>query len=126
MSGSGGGRGDGFPSTPVTPTSVGPTGGTPGGAAPGVDPCDIVQRAPLNSPQPRVIAGLAIGDVLDVALAVSGTRQVLEVRAPTGLAGALTHRGHLAIIQCIQGGRSYKAVVVGKTGGAVEVRIEPA
>ena len=112
MSGSGGSRGDDYPrSTPIQPVEDG-------------DPCDIIHRAPLNSPRPAVIATISVGEVLSVNLNLSGARPVLEVVAPSGVAGALTHRGHLTIIECIQSGRDYNAVVLSKSGGMVEVRVE--
>ena len=124
MSGSGGGRGDDYPPpTPARP--VGATSQNDSGGGGGEDPCNVVQRAPLNSPQAAIIATISVGDALDVVLNTSGPRPVLEVRAPAGVAGALTHRGHVTIIQCIEAGRSYLAVVLSKTGGAVEVRIQP-
>ena len=139
MSG-GGGRDDGY-QTP-RPASPGPTGdkgngggATPTGAGSGVggggggggasDPCDIVQTAALNSPQPAVVAGLNVGDVLDVMLGGTAARPVLEVRTPGGaIAGSLTHRGHVAIIDCIAAGNQYVAIVVQKSGGIVTVRVQ--
>ena len=112
MTGSGGSRQDDYPrSTPIQPEGVS-------------DPCNIVQRAPLNSPRPDVIAKISVGEVLSVNLNLSGVRPVLEVVAPSGIAGALTHRGHLTIIECIQSGRDYNAVVLSKSGGMVEIRVE--
>ena len=123
MSGSGGGRDDGY-STGRT----GPIGGGSGsGAGPsGGDPCAITQRAPLNSPRPAIVATIAIGDILQVQLNESGTRPILEVIATTGLAGALTHNGHIRLIDCIRQGFRYEAVVVGQTGGAVDLQVQPA
>lgn len=124
MSGSGDARDDTY--TPTPPAAPKPGGGGGGGGGGGDDPCDIVETVPLNSPQPAVVATLNEGDVLEVALDTSGTRPVLEVRAGESRAGALTHRNHVRIINCIAGGRTYRAVVVRKRGGAVEVRVEPA
>lgn len=136
MSG-GGGRDDGYqvprPARPAqgagedgakgtTPTSGGGGDGGGGGAA---DPCDIVQTAALNSPQPAVVATLNVGDVLNVVLGGTASRPVLEVRAASGaIAGSLTHRGHVAIIDCITAGHQYEAVVVQKSGGIVTVRVQ--
>ena len=112
MSGSGGSREDDYTSsTPTQPDGDG-------------DPCDIVHRAPLNSPQPAVIETISVGEVLSINLNLDGARPVLEVVAPSGVAGALTHRGHLTIIECIQSGRDYNAVVLSKSGGMVEVRVQ--
>lgn len=136
MSG-GGGRDDGYqvprPAKPAqgagedgpkgtTPTSGGGGGGTGGGAP---DPCDIVQTAALNSPQPAVVTSLSVGDLLSIVLGGTAARPVLEVRVASGAtAGSLTHRGHVAIIDCITAGHQYEAVVVQKSGGIVTVRVQ--
>jgi hypothetical protein len=125
MSGGGNGRDDGYIPTPAP--VVKPGGGGGGGGQGGTDPCDIVEIAPLNSPQPAVVATLNVGDVLAVNLNRQGPNPVLEVLDGGGRrAGALTHRNHVHLIACIDAGRAYRAVVVSKRGGSVEVRIEPA
>lgn len=126
MSGSGGGRSDYYPPTPPSaPQSTGGGTGSGGGGGGGADPCDIVETVPLNSPQPVVVTAMNVGDILDVLLVTSGPRPVLEVHRNGQRAGALTHRNHLRLITCITNGRSYQAVVVKKSGGAVDVRVEP-
>lgn len=130
MSGSGGDRSGYEPTT--TPVPLGrpvPTGGAGGGGGGGgeggTDPCDIVQDAPLNSPNPAVVPLLSVGDALDVVLTGIAPRQVLEVHTPNGgVAGSLTHVGHLALVRCIDAGNSYKAEVIQRTGGSVVVRVE--
>lgn len=123
MSGSGGDRDDRpSPSVAIRPNAGGGGGGGTGGG----DPCAIFQQAPLNSPNPAVVPGLAVGDVLTVVLSTTGTRNVLEVHTPTGgVAGALTHNGHMAIVGCIQAGRHYEADVITKSGGAVTLQVRP-
>ena len=123
MSGSGGGRDDGYPLGGSSPIG----GGSGSGTGPtGSDPCAITQRAPLNSPRPAIVATITIGDILRVELNESGIRPILEVVATAGLAGALTHNGHIRLIDCIRQGYRYEAVVVGRTGGAVDLQIQPA
>lgn len=127
MSGSGGDRSDYQTSVPIgSPSSAGKGGG--GGGGGGEDPCAIVQDAPINSPNPAVAPGLAVGAILDVNLTGTAPHKVLEVRVPGGAApaGSLTHRGHLALIRCIEDGNTYQAEVIQRTGGAVVVRIERA
>ena len=123
MSGSGGGRDDGF-------STGGPTGPLGGGNGSGTDsssddPCAITQRAPLNSPRPKIVATIAVGDILQIRLNQNGARPILEVVAAAGVAGALTHNGHIKLIACIRKGFQYKAVVVGLTGGAVDLLVQP-
>ncbi len=123
MSGSGSDRDDGY-----STGRPGPIGGGSGSGAgsQGGDPCAITQRAPLNSPRPAIVATISIGDILQVQLNESGTRPILEVVAPAGPAGALTHNGHIRLIDCIRQGFRYEAVVVGRTGGAVDLQVQPA
>lgn len=128
MSGSGGTRDDYRTSTMIG--SSRPSGGGAGdggGGEGGDDPCAIVQDAPLNSPNPGVMASLSVGDILDVVLSGAPPHQILQVRTLAGqVAGSLTHRGHLAILRCITAGNNYRAEVMQKTGGSVIVRIERA
>lgn len=122
MSGSNSDRNDYSP--PSIPGKAGGTGGGSGGKA-GSDPCAIFQTAPLNSPRPTVVPTLNVGDVLDVVLNGGGVRPVLEVHAPAGVAGSLTHTGHLQIIDCIRAGNAYVAVVVSRSGAAVDLQVRP-
>lgn len=127
MSGSGGDRDDYRTSVPIGSTgSPSRTGGSgAGGGSGGDDPCAIVQTAPINSPNPAVVSGLSVGDHLEIVLTGTAPRHILRVQTPAGAAaGSLTHRGHLALINCILAGNSYGAEVIQKTGGAVVVRIE--
>lgn len=126
MSGGGGGRDDGYVGS-IRPASNG--GGPPGGGGSGggdPDQCAIAQRAPLNSPVPAVVATLRVGEELDIVLATSSGRPILEVRKGGSVAGALTHRGHLTLIRCIGDGWTYKAIVTSISSGLVELRIQPA
>ena len=125
MSGSGGSRSDYETSVPVGAPRPKGGGGGGGGGEGGTDPCDIAQNAPINSPNPAVVPGLTVGDVLDVVLAGTTARPVLEVRTAIGqLAGSLTHVGHLSLIRCIGVGHGYRAEVIQRVGGTVVVRIE--
>lgn len=127
MSGGGPPRDDGYKPkpTPVQPSKPGT--GIGGGGGGGNDPCDIVEIAPLNSPQAPVVNTLSVGDILDIALNLSGPNPVVEVIASGNRrAGALTYRNHVRLINCINSGRSYQAVVMSIRGGSVEVRVEPA
>lgn len=123
MSGSGGGRDDYTP--PNIPSRPSSSGGGAGDSA-GGDPCAIYQQAPLNSPRPGVVSTLNIGDVLVIVLNSAGVRPVLEVHAPAGVVGSLTHTGHVQIIDCIKAGNSYVAEVVGRSGAAIDLQVRPA
>jgi hypothetical protein len=89
--------------------------------------CSSIRTAPLNSPQPGVVSGLSINDRLYVYLDKATGRAILQVRDRTGaVAGSLTFLGHLGLIDCIEQGYSYEAVVLNISGGAIQLRIEPA
>jgi len=120
MSGSsGGGHNDGASSGGASTGSA--LGGAGGG---GADPCDIVETAPVNSPQPNIIKALSVGDRLLVELAGAAPKRTIQLRANAGIAGSLTHRGALAIASCIDAGNAYEAEVLQLNGGQVLVRIE--
>lgn len=125
MSGSGGGRDD-YEPVRKEPGPLKPSGGGSGGGG-GSDPCDLIQDAPLNSPQQTVVNALSVGVVLDVVLSGTAPNEQLVVQTKAGqLAGSLTHRGHVAIIDCINSGHVYEAVVTSKSSGFVQVRVQPA
>ena len=125
MSGSGGDRDDYRTSTAIGSTGAPKSGGGGAAGGGGDDPCAIVQTAPVNSPNSAAIAGLSVGDRLDVVLTGTAPRHILRVQSLAGVAvGSLTHRGHLALINCILAGNAYQAEVIQKTGGAVVVRVE--
>ena len=79
--------------------------------------CEQVRTVPLNSPQPAVAATLGVNERLFV---------FLQVRTSTGaIAGSLTFLGHLSMMECIEQGYSYEAVVLTISGGNIQLRIEP-
>lgn len=102
------------------------SGGSPSPTPTPTPSCNAVRTAPLNSPQPVVVARLRINDRLYVHLDKSTGRAILQVRDSAGVvAGSLTFLGHLYLIDCIEQGYSYEAVVLSISGGAVQLRIEP-
>ncbi len=103
---------------------AGAGGGGGGAGETDDDPCDITETAPLNSPQPAVVTTLGVGSRLAVTLATGGARPTLQVHSAAGVAGSLTHRGALAIANCIQAGNNYEAEVLNISGGQVLLRIE--
>lgn len=127
MSGSGGGGGGGG-DWRSTPTSTSPSGGNAAGGssggAGGPNPCMFSEIAILASPNPPVIAALAVGSVLTVVL-----QQVpLRVVVMTGgaIAGSITSARLADFIQCIRAGQLYEARVTQINGGAVTVEVYPA
>jgi hypothetical protein len=81
---------------------------------------------PINSPQAAVLAPLTVGDRLNVAVNRNGVRPVLEVSDAAGrMAGSLTFRGYLELIDCILiRGATYAAVLTNIAGGVHEVRVD--
>ena len=121
MSGSGGGsstrRSRDLPSGRPT---HGDKSGQNGGASD--DPCDITEVTTLNSPNRTVLATLRDGDVLVIVLQ-EGRR--LLAKHGDNVAGSVTSASHARILQCMQDGREYEAIVRSVRGGACEVRIQP-
>lgn len=119
MSGGGGGGGDWRPEpkAPVSRQEGGNGGGTPG------DPCVIDEVTSLNSVSPAALRNVGVGALLDVMF-IAGPPQRLVVQNNTGqIAGSLTSRSMLQIIECIQSGRRYVAEVLGIQGGSCQVRV---
>lgn len=106
MSGSSGGGGGG-----------GSSGGSSGGD------CNIVERVPLNSPQAAVVATLTQNQALNVEL--RGGSVVAVVSASNNVAGSLTPRRLVELIDCMNQGQQYVAVVLTIRGALCEVEIRP-
>lgn len=86
-------------------------------------PCSRLSfQATLNSPQAGVLAQLQIGSILDLGLGPSGTS--IEVRFNGQLAGSVTGTKVAQLINCINSGFSFRAVVVTLSGGQCLLRIE--
>lgn len=100
--------------------SGGGGGGYGGPTRQGSD-CNIVERVPLNSPQPAVVRTLKVGDVLDV----EELNQALIARHQGAIAGSLTPQRLLDLLDCIERGNVYVAVVCKVKGGLCEVEIHP-
>jgi hypothetical protein len=120
---SGGGGGGPWRPEVTPPTTPGPSPG--GGPTPTpADPCDIVELTTINSPNRTVITGLRAGDELEVVFD-PGPPQRLIARTAQGIAGSITSRMMLQIIQCIGQGYQYVAEVLSVNGAICQVRIHP-
>ena len=84
----------------------------------------MIFRTHLNSPDPAVVAGLTDRQVLEV-FASSPTGPVLARTADGGTAGSITAGQMLRLLECIEGGTGYVAVVLSVTGGRVQVEVRP-
>lgn len=103
MSGSGGGGGGG------------------GGGTPTTNCASISAKVTLNSPDPKVIKTLKVGDELEVQLHGSA---VVAVAASGHIAGSITFPGVAAFKKCLEQGHSYVATVVALHIGNCEVQIQ--
>ncbi|MGY4167537.1 hypothetical protein [Bradyrhizobium sp. USDA 4529] len=124
MSSGGGGGGDDDSPRPA-PKPVKPKKGATdtGGAG---DPCNIVERTKVNSPDRTVAATLRRDDVLAVEYD-PGPPKRLIVRAASGaVLGSITSPAMPQLIQCIMGGYGYEAIVLTVAGGMIEVQVQPA
>jgi hypothetical protein len=101
--------------------------GSPGGGGGGWDTqptaCDMLDiSTQLSSPKAAVIAGIAVGDVLDVALqAGAGTAVVVLHKGQ--LAGGLASPDVQRLRECLEGGTQYGALVREINGAQVKVRV---
>lgn len=123
MSGSGGGRSDGYFSGGGSGSGGG--GGLGSGGGP-IDPCSISYKGPINSPKAAVLGGSKIGDTLSVSVDRTGRSPVLAVKTIAGTeAGSLTFNGYLNIIKCIDSGARYLATITNIAGGVYQVTVDP-
>jgi len=124
MSGTGGGsdwRPE--PAKPASkPTKSGDQGG--GSEAPPA-PCNIMEVTTLNSVNRNVVAGLRPDDRLPVVFQPGPPQRLVAQTQAGATAGSITSPSMLQIIQCIQAGHNYDAVVLSVRGAQCQVRIEP-
>ena len=84
----------------------------------------ISLRGPINSPQAAVLASMAPGDTLRVAVDNAGVAPVLAVETHGGIrAGSLTMANYLQVIACIGRGHDYEATIMTINGGIYDVRV---
>ena len=117
MSGSGGGSGR---------ISFGGGGGAGGGGESSPDCGSLIVETTLNSPVSAVVALLKKGDTLTVEIQVgAGGVNSLVAKHGGQIAGSLTPPSLITILNCIQSGFQYVAIVLNDvTGGVVRVRIQ--
>ena len=120
-----GGTGDsGYdPPRPLRPDP----GGGPGGGTQPDDPCSNLRfSAFVSSPDPAVVGGLAVGDVLDVVLNDSAGVPLVELHtAAGGVTGTLT-TNLPRLLPCLEAGYSYVSEITSVAGGAIQVQVRPA
>lgn len=122
MSSGGGGGGDDDSPRPARRPVKPKKGADTGGAG---DPCNIIERTKVNSPDRTVAATLRRDDVLTVEYD-AGPPKRLIVRAASGsVLGSITSPSMPQLIQCIIGGYGYEAVVISIAGGMIEVQVQP-
>lgn len=86
--------------------------------------CDLLDiYTSLSSPKAAVIAGLAVGDVLDVALQASAGTAVVVVLRDGQLAGGLASPDVNRLRECLEAGTQYGAVVREINDAQVKVRV---
>ena len=104
-------------------TGTKPRGGPSTDWSAPVSCADIVIDTQLGSPKPAVIAGIAVGEVLVVAVQViNGVRTVVVLRNGD-LAGGLASPQATDLRECIDKGFRYGATVTDVSGGQVRVRV---
>ncbi|NKE68643.1 hypothetical protein RAMLITH_22740 [Ramlibacter sp. RBP-2] len=85
---------------------------------------DISFDAQLTSPNPALVPGLRVAEVLDVSVATTGGRRVVQVTKGGQLLGGLVGPDASRIRDCMDNGHQYKATVLNVNSGQVLVRVE--
>lgn len=87
------------------------------------NPCAaLVINSTVNSPNAQVLSTLKVGDVLDVVLLPGG--QSVIVQHQGNVVGALTGAHIARLIDCMNSGFLYQAIVQTLNGGQCVVRVE--
>ena len=87
----------------------------------GADECDISEVTVLNSPNAKVVQGLAIGDMLTVRLQEGTPTRLVAETHTHDIAGTITSAAMPDIAECIQAGFEFEAEVLSVNGGHVDV-----
>lgn len=111
---------------------VGIGGGSGGGASGGQDrggrsetDCGrLILEASVASPDPAVVATLAVGDICDVSLLSTPTRIALLTRPSGEVLGAIIDQWH-ALVSCIGQGVIFEAELLQLTP-YIRVQVRPA
>jgi len=89
------------------------------------DCASLFEETVLNSPNPSVISKLKRDDVLELQVQRKGRAHVLVALKGTEIAGSITSALLAKIIDCIEKGFEYVAIVKTIRGGACTVQIRP-
>ena len=92
----------------------------------GNDCSTILETVPLNSPKSEVTSTLKDGSVLKLAIRVEGKRNTLVALDSKGReAGTITTAAQPKIINCIQQGFRFDAIVISIDRGICIIEIRP-
>jgi hypothetical protein len=87
-------------------------------------PCNAVNfSTALTSPKPAVIAGLTAGDCLSVELVLENRRKVVVAKAGQNIAGSITNTIHIRLVECLEAGEPFHAIIDSVSGGHCVVRV---
>lgn len=117
------GTGDGSPKPKPQGTGTGGGGAGGGGGGGSADDCDSLDVVVvLQSPQPKVVAKLGKGDILEVKL-TGGKPPIQAVTDKGDVAGAIVPPDIQRLVDCLKKGKHFVAEVLQISGGAVKVRV---
>lgn len=120
---SGGGRDDEPIRTPARPVKVKSGKGGAGDVA--ENPCNIVERTKVNSPDRTVAATVRKNDVLEVEYDQGPPKRLLVRTSSRSILGSITSPSMPQIIQCIISGHAYEALILSIAGGMIEIQVQP-
>jgi hypothetical protein len=100
-------------------------GGGGGHSTDKVDCSTLVLKTHLNSPKAAILKTLRKGSKLSIQLESHGGKPIVIAKASQGqAAGSITGAGLASLIQCLQNGFPFHAVVISVAGGGCEVSVQ--
>ncbi|QHG89195.1 hypothetical protein ACCQ13_16485 [Xanthomonas sp. NCPPB 1638] len=85
---------------------------------------NLVINTQISSPKMQVIQGIAVGEILDVAVEPAGNVAVVVVKHQGKVAGGVASPNVQQLRECIQQGTAYQAKVTAVNGPQVSIRIK--
>ncbi len=87
---------------------------------------NLVLNTTIASPQPTVVAGLKVNDLLQVSLQTVGATTAVVVTHQGQVAGAVASPDVQRLRRCIESGTRYEAKVTAINGAHINIRIAAA
>lgn len=96
-----------------------------GGTAGNSDCRTYMEATYLNSPVPKIVSSLVVGDILTISVQKISGRNIVVANFKKNVAGSLTPKALAQLIDCIGKGFHFVAEVKEVKGGRCQVLIRP-